>query len=128
MLSDAVVHSAVMLEIDHNKRVCESLGTCGKIMLDFHTDYAKNCRSNELAKAWFIKIATTGVDDHLRRFWDNTANYGVMETCGFIIIPHEVAALAGAEVDEEEGEQENDSGVRRRGEEGERRERIEPCG
>ncbi len=68
LCQNKVVHSAVMLEMKTNKRVCSVVGAIGTSMKDFDTEHTRSCRSSEGTLEWMKKATAGAVRDHLKGF------------------------------------------------------------
>ena len=100
--ANAVAHSAVMLELEGNKRVCDCLGVQGQVFQDFYTDAARSCRSAHGCERWLSRLAVGGLQSHLRAFMDSLANYGKLEQCGFLLSQVDMASAQPGTVEEED--------------------------
>ena len=65
---DAVAHSAVMLEQEQNKRVCQTLVELNGPLRSFYTYASKTCRSADGCETWMAHMAGDGVQEHFREF------------------------------------------------------------
>jgi hypothetical protein len=65
---NAVAHSAVMLEQEQNKRVCQILVELSGPLRSFYTYASKTCRSADGCETCMAHMAGDGVQEHFREF------------------------------------------------------------
>ena len=63
---NAVAHSAVMLEQEQNKRVCQTLVELNGHFRSFYTYASKTCRSADGCETWMAHMVADGIQTHFR--------------------------------------------------------------
>ena len=65
---NVVAHSAVMLEQEQNKRVCQILVELSGPLRSFYTHASKPCRSADGCEVWMARMAADGIQNHFPEF------------------------------------------------------------